>query len=198
MALIGAALLLLAGCAQLMNEQHATEGTSFDKNSQNALVVVGVTAMPINDTTSYLGFKAVWMARDFVSTAPRPKMFGAFFNVLEIPDNGRVKSQPAPVQYRVFEVPPGTYKLTTVTNGGTLGGKYIKSMLPKSEFTVQAGEAVYIGNFVFTSLPVTVRSMFIPLNDDYQGKVEMLGRDDAAARQMLARYAGASVVMQDR
>jgi hypothetical protein len=187
-----------------MNEQHATEGTSFDKNSKTSLVVVGVTAMPVGNTQEYPTVKAVWVKDGYVQSPMErlPGTFGAAFHVFDVPQDARGRSRPAPMQYRVFEVPPGTYRLIGITTVAPMAAaKYVQSTAPKHEFVVRAGEAAYIGNFMFTRLGPFVPDYMLAsdnIKGNFYGNFEAFGRDDAAARQMLARYASASVVMQDR
>jgi hypothetical protein len=171
------AVIALAACVGGSRHQ-ATPQTSFDTQSTDGLVVVGMkgTGPRITNTIgleiAYPGFSLTWIRTEKDAEG----MWRSFVAVPRLANIGNIRD----LNYTAYTVPPGRYFLSGLTAVQTAGNLITTRRItlkrdPGLGFEVKAGEMVYVGDFSIDALGAPPR-------------IENYGHDDQAAAAAIKLY----------
>ena len=171
------ALLAVAACAGGSRYQ-ATPQTSFDAQSADGLVVVGMKGTGPRQTNAlgmelaYPSFSLTWVRTEKSADGT----WGTFTTVPRFANVGNVRD----LNHTAYTVPPGRYflhRLTVVQQTGNLitTRRITLRRDPGLGFEVKAGEIVYVGDFMIDALAIPPR-------------IEDHTHDDAAAAATIKLY----------
>jgi hypothetical protein len=171
------ALIALAGCASGPRHQ-ATPQTSFDAQSADGLVVIGMKGTgpritnAIGLETAYPGFSLTWIRTEKNADG----MWDAFVTVPRLANIGNVRD----LNYTAYTVPPGRSFLNSVTVVQTSGNLITTRRItlrrdPAIGFEVKAGEIAYIGDMAIDAI-------------GSPPQIERAGHDDQAAAAAIKLY----------
>jgi hypothetical protein len=170
-------LITLAACAGGPRHQ-ATPQTSFDAQSTDGLVVIGMKGTGPRITNAigleiaYPGFSLTWIRTEKNADG----MWGAFVTVPRLANVGNIRD----LNYTAYTVPPGRYFLNGLTVVQTSGNLITTRRItlrrdPGLGFEVKAGEIVYVGDFGVDAIGAPPR-------------IEPVGHDEQAAAAAIKLY----------
>ena len=153
------ALLAVAACAGGPRYQ-ASPQTSFDKQSPDGLVVVGMKGTGPRRTTAlgleagYPYFSLTWVRTEKSADGK----WESFVTVPRFANVGNIRD----LNYTAYTVPPGRYflhRLTVVEQAGNLitTRRITLRRDPGMGFEIKAGEIVYVGDFMIDALAIPPR-----------------------------------------
>lgn len=171
------ALLALAACAGGPRYQ-ATPQTSFDSQSADGLVVIGMKGSgprltnALGMETAYPSFSLTWVRTEKSADGT----WGTFTTVPRFANIGDIRD----LNYTAYTVPPGRYflhRLVVVQQTGNLitTRRVTLRRDPALSFEVKAGDIAYVGDFSVDALAIPPR-------------IEQYGHDDQKAATAIKLY----------